>query len=302
MRSSRLSDPIMTAPLQSPRFAAYDNAGAPLVGGRLYTMQSGSSTPKAAFTDAALSIAHTTNPIVLNARGEASVWLGPGAYRLRLTDSSDRVMWDVDGVTGPEALGTAKTLTDALRDEYASDAAGKGASLVALRDPSSKWAATNLEELAGEVDSRLSTLAIAQAGHGSRLSTAEGVLGEHDTRLDVLEAAAALEAPAAFTPVLTGGAQAGTVTLAGKVARSGHLAVWSVTITPAGGGSWSSAAGTTKISGLPVSPSFPAAFSCTFANGEDSGTGVVTTAGEIQPCTLTTKTAPMVLSGSFIIA
>lgn len=292
----------MTAPLLSPRFAAYDNAGAPLVGGLLYTMQSGSTTPKAAFTDAALSIAHTTNPIVLNARGEASVWLGPGAYRLRLTDSSDRLLWDVDGVTGPEALGTAQTLTDALRAALAGGGATQGASMVALRDPSSKWAAVNLEELAGEVDSRLSTLAIAQAGHGSRLSTVEGGLVDHDTRLDALEAAAALEVPVSFTPVLTGAAQMGTVTLAGKVARSGHLVVWSVTITPAAGGSWSSAAGSTKIAGLPVPPSFPAAFSIALATGEWIGNGVVTDSGEIKPCTLVRQYAPMVLSGSFIIA
>lgn len=193
----------MTAPLQSPRFAAYTDTGAPLAGGLLYTMASGTTTPKVAFQDAALSIAHTSNPIVLNARGEASVWLGEGVYRLRLTTSDDRTLWDVSGVTGPEALGTAKTLTDALRAELAGGGVTQGAAMVALRDPSSKWAAVNLEELAGEVDSRLSTLAIAQAGHGSRLSTAEGTLTEYGPRLAAVEVlAAAADASGPFTPVL----------------------------------------------------------------------------------------------------
>jgi hypothetical protein len=297
----------MTAPLQSPRFAAYADTGAPLVGGLLWTMASGTTTPKAAFQDAALSIAHTTNPIVLNARGEASVWLGEGAYRLRLTTPDDRTLWDVSGVTGPEALGTAKTLTDALRAELAGGGATQGAAMVALRDPSSKWAAVNLEELAGEVDSRLSTLAIAQAGHGSRLSTAEGTLTEYGPRLAAVEAlAAAADASGPFTPVLVGAAQSGTVNLSGVWSRSGKSVAWSVTVTCIGAGQWSSAAGSTRITGLPFSTlAAPSAFSAAYLAGSFVGCGCVSADGVVNLPAVATQYAingAIALSGSFIIA
>ena len=294
----------MTAPLQSPRFAAFADTGAPLAGGLLYTMASGTTTPKVAFQDAELSIAHTTNPVVLNARGEASVWLGEGAYRLRLTTPDDRTLWDVSGVTGPEALGTAKTLTDALRADLAGDGATQGAAMVTLRDPSSKWAAVNLEELAGEVDSRLSTLAIAQSGHGSRLSTAEGTLTEYAPRLAAVEARPiASEARGSFTPVLVGAAQSGTVTLSGVWSRSGKSVVWSVVIACVGAGQWSSAAGSTWITGLPMLPAFPAAFSAAYVAGSFVGCGCVFTDGAINLPAVATQYAAngsIALSGSFI--
>ena len=289
----------MTAPLQSPRFAAYDNAGGPLVGGLLYTMASGSTTPKAAFTDAALSIAHTTNPIVLNARGEASVWLGPGAYRLRLTDSNDRVLWDVDGVTGPEALGTAQTLTDALRAALAGGGVTQGASMVALRDPSSKWAAVNLEDLAGEVDSRLSTLAIAQAGHGARISTAEGELVEHEGRIVALEAVP--RTSGVFTPTLDGFGESGTISTSGRWVRNDKAVHWSITIDATEGG-LSSLWGTSFVDGLPFTPAVPSACCVVFASGAQTAGALLTTAGRIQMPYFTAGAHHVTVSGVAIIA
>lgn len=52
------------------------NAGAPAAGYSLYTYATGTTTPLATYTDKAGSVVNT-NPIVLDARGEAIVYLLP---------------------------------------------------------------------------------------------------------------------------------------------------------------------------------------------------------------------------------
>jgi hypothetical protein len=106
------------------RFSAEDAAGAPLVGGLLHTYSSGTTTPRATYSDPGLTAANT-NPISLNARGEAQVWLGSGAYSMRLTDAAGVTIWTVDGITPSSA--SAETLAAALQ----TDSNGSGADLVA---------------------------------------------------------------------------------------------------------------------------------------------------------------------------
>lgn len=62
--------------LISPKdiYSAIDDNGDPLVGGQLFTYISGSSTPADTWTDATGS-QENTNPVILDSRGEASVWL-----------------------------------------------------------------------------------------------------------------------------------------------------------------------------------------------------------------------------------
>jgi hypothetical protein len=79
------------------RFAADDDAGAPLVGGLLYTYASGTTTPKATYTSAALSTPNT-NPVVLDARGEAQVWLGVGQYTMVLKTPAGVTITTTDGI------------------------------------------------------------------------------------------------------------------------------------------------------------------------------------------------------------
>lgn len=76
----------------------YDSGGAPLAGGKLYSYQAGTTTPLATYTDEGAGTPNT-NPIVLNAAGQASVWLGSGAYKFKLTDSLGSVQWIVDNVS-----------------------------------------------------------------------------------------------------------------------------------------------------------------------------------------------------------
>lgn len=82
------------------KFSADTDAGAPLVGGLLYTYASGTTTPKATYTSATLGTPNT-NPIVLDARGEAAVWLGSGAYTMVLKTAAGVTIWTQDGIQDP---------------------------------------------------------------------------------------------------------------------------------------------------------------------------------------------------------
>lgn len=80
------------------KFSSELITGAPLAGGRLYTYAGGTSTPRATYTDSTGGIANT-NPVILDARGEANVWLEQGvAYKYVLRDANDVLIWTVDNI------------------------------------------------------------------------------------------------------------------------------------------------------------------------------------------------------------
>jgi hypothetical protein len=78
----------------------FNNNGAPMVNGTLTTYITGTSTLSPTWQDSALTILNT-NPIVLNSRGEATVWLDQSVvYRFVLKDSTGTVQWTKDNVAG----------------------------------------------------------------------------------------------------------------------------------------------------------------------------------------------------------
>lgn len=77
-----------------------DAAGQPLVGGKLYTYAAGTTTPQATYTDNTGSTPNS-NPVVLDSRGEANVWLGESTYKFKLTDANDVEIWTVDYISAP---------------------------------------------------------------------------------------------------------------------------------------------------------------------------------------------------------
>ncbi len=79
----------------------FANDGTPLVGGRLWTYAAGTNTPKATYVDAAATTPNT-NPIILDARGEALIyWDATSAYKVRLEDSLGNAIWTVDNISAP---------------------------------------------------------------------------------------------------------------------------------------------------------------------------------------------------------
>lgn len=90
----------------TPKLQFLDANGNPLASGLLYTYFAGTTVPKTTYTTAAQTTANT-NPIVLDARGEANVWLLAGeAYKFVLQNSSGVLQYTVDQVT---AAGTMST-------------------------------------------------------------------------------------------------------------------------------------------------------------------------------------------------
>lgn len=86
------------APQLRQRF--FDSNGDPLASGKLYAYQAGTTTPQDTYTDQTLGTANA-NPVVLDANGEADVWLDPElSYKFVLKNSNDVTQWTVDAVVG----------------------------------------------------------------------------------------------------------------------------------------------------------------------------------------------------------
>ncbi|AZS78799.1 hypothetical protein ELS24_10290 [Achromobacter spanius] len=86
----------------SPRFSAIDSNGRPLVGGKLYTYINGTTTPQVTYQDAG-GLAANTNPVILDARGEAVIFLTDGVvYTFVLKDADDALIWSQDSISGAQ--------------------------------------------------------------------------------------------------------------------------------------------------------------------------------------------------------
>lgn len=85
----------------APKLQFFDANGNPLVGGKLYSYQAGTTTPLATYTSQSGATANT-NPVILDSRGEANVWLGTALYKLALYTATDVLVWTVDNIGGPD--------------------------------------------------------------------------------------------------------------------------------------------------------------------------------------------------------
>lgn len=91
----------------TPRLAFLDSDGKPLIGGKLYTYAAGSTTPLATYTDSTGNTPNA-NPVILDARGEADIWLSAVYYKFVLKDSLGSTIWTVDNIIG---LGSTAAAT-----------------------------------------------------------------------------------------------------------------------------------------------------------------------------------------------
>lgn len=76
--------------------------GIPLVGGKVYTYAAGTTTPLATYTTAAASTPNT-NPVILDSRGEASIFFSAVNYKIVVKDSLDSTIWTQDNLPGDQA-------------------------------------------------------------------------------------------------------------------------------------------------------------------------------------------------------
>lgn len=83
----------------APVLRTYDNSGNLAIGGQIYTYAAGTSTPQATYTDSTGSTPNT-NPVILNSRGEASIWINPSqSYKFVAYDASNNLLWSQDNIS-----------------------------------------------------------------------------------------------------------------------------------------------------------------------------------------------------------
>lgn len=88
-------------PLEAGGLAHFhDSQGDPLQGGKIYFYITGTSTPKNTYSESTGTTANA-NPVVLDSRGEAAIYvLGDAAYKMVVKDSDDVTLYTRDPVYG----------------------------------------------------------------------------------------------------------------------------------------------------------------------------------------------------------
>lgn len=95
-----------------------DNAGNPAAGYKLFTYAANTTTPQATYTNRAGTVANA-NPIVLDARGEATVYLTPGiVYDYVLKTAADVTVWTREDVSADAGDAAAVFFDDTLAPAY----------------------------------------------------------------------------------------------------------------------------------------------------------------------------------------
>jgi len=117
----------------------FDNNGVPLAGGLVYTYTAGTTTPQAAYTTSAGSIAHS-NPIVLDSAGRmpfgGEIWLSQGqTYKFVLKTSASITVGTYDNISGASDPANI----------YATFAASSGSSLVGYTQGGTGAVATTVQ-------------------------------------------------------------------------------------------------------------------------------------------------------------
>lgn len=117
----------------SPKMQFFTAAGVPLVGGKLFTYASGTTTPLATYTDSTGNTTNT-NPVILDSRGEANVWFGPSRYTLLLRDSLDNLIWTAAGVNSSPSAQTTTIVATSSQTVFTVPEYGLGGYLMVIVD------------------------------------------------------------------------------------------------------------------------------------------------------------------------
>ena len=82
----------------NPKQQFFDANGEPLVGGKIYTYEAGTSTPAVTYVDAA-GVTENTNPIILDSRGMCNIWLlNTVNYKYVVKDANDTLIFTTDNI------------------------------------------------------------------------------------------------------------------------------------------------------------------------------------------------------------
>jgi hypothetical protein len=129
----------MSSPIIVPVFHWTNVSGVSSAGYKLNTYFAGTNNPQTTWTDSTLAVANA-NPVILDAAGDANVWIGSGVYKFVLTDASNNVIWTADQVSQSGVSQLSGTALSAI-------IAGVGVNLVTATTytlgSGSPWATTS---------------------------------------------------------------------------------------------------------------------------------------------------------------
>lgn len=112
-----------------PKFQ-FSNNGAPMVNGTVAVYLAGTVTPSNTWQDEALTILNT-NPIVLDARGEAVIYLDPAlSYKFLLKNSGGVTQWTQDDINGGATAAEVAAALVAVGTLRTDLAASSGSTLI----------------------------------------------------------------------------------------------------------------------------------------------------------------------------
>lgn len=190
----------MAFPLIPPKSQWVDSNGDPLVGGTLEFQDPATSAAKdtyPTYDNAEAQSNPNTNPVVLDSRGEAAIFLRDGeSYKVIAKDADGATVWTVDDVFAPASGAASSTsITDAGGYYAASNVeaalqelgASTGAAIIGVADAGGNFTATDVEAALAEiVDDLASTsngngaskVAIEDAGTLYDATTVEAALAE----------------------------------------------------------------------------------------------------------------------------
>jgi hypothetical protein len=146
-----------------PRQQFLDALGVPLIGGKLYVYQAGSTTPADTFQDQGLT-AKNPNPVPLDAAGSCAIWLDPTAqykFVLRNALGVTQPGWPIDNVSGASnVLSLAPTFS--LYAKLSALALAAGSSLLGFVHTSAVAIKTSVQAKLQERPSLLDFMTDAQ--------------------------------------------------------------------------------------------------------------------------------------------
>ena len=146
----------------------FDANGNPLAGGKLYTYANGTTTPLATFD--ARNGTENTNPVILNYRGEANIWLSNNLYTFVLKNAFDSTIWTVDAV-GNVTTGLFNVMDyGAVGNGIADDTLAFKAAIAAATSGGVIYAPTGTYKITANLDITWPKLCVLR-GDGSKLTT-----------------------------------------------------------------------------------------------------------------------------------
>lgn len=117
------------SPLLRQRFL--DSTGLPLSGGKLYAYAAGTTTPQDTYVNSTGTL--NTNPVILDSRGYADVWIDPTlSYKFILQDSLGSTQWTIDNVSSPFQVSAWSSTVSYSQGQIVQDSSGFGLFYVSL--------------------------------------------------------------------------------------------------------------------------------------------------------------------------